>query len=167
MLLSLRPLLIAMVWSLGTSIFAANPGDNVPVLGTEALYSVAALSGGDSMRVLWRISKYKLGKTPVWGEEEARRLLFKPLDMDATKITFDSRTCRDIVFRKKMVDVKEYLAHTYQTTPLDLGIKEDVIEAVTTNCDLPGFSEYMRLKDGWLIIHLKGVFFYFDPAINY
>jgi hypothetical protein len=123
--------------------------------------------GGVSMRVLWTISKYKVGEKAVWGEEDARKLLFKPLDIDATKITFDGQTCRDVMFEREMVNVKEYLNRVYHTTPQALGIEGEVMEVVKTNCRLPGFAEYMRLRDRRLIIHLNGVFFYFEPAVNY
>ena len=119
------------------------------------------------MRVLWTISEYKVGEGAVWGEEEARKLLFKPLDIDADKITFDGQTCRDVIFEKKMVNAKEYLDQVYQTTPQVLGIGQERVEVVKTNCKLPGFAEYMRLRDRRLIIHLNGVFFYFKPAVNY
>ena len=119
------------------------------------------------MRVLWRISGYKVGEGAVWGEKEARKLLFKPLDIDAAKITFDGKTCCNVIFQREEVKAKEYLDHAYRTTPRALGIEEERVEVVKTNCDLPGFSEYMRLRDRRLIIHLNGVFFYFEPAVNY
>jgi hypothetical protein len=108
-----------------------------------------------------------VGENAVWGEEEARKLLFKPLEIDSSKITFDGRTCHDVMFEKEMVSVKEYLDRVYQMTPQSLGIEGDEVEVVKTNCTLPGFAEYMRLRDRRLIIHLKGVFFYFEPGVNY
>ena len=36
-----------------------------------------------------------------------------------------------------------------------------------TSCDLPGFAEYLRLKDRRLIIQVNGVFFYFTPVVDY
>jgi hypothetical protein len=167
MLLSFPFLLMALVWGLGTSMFAPNPEDQSPMLKTERLSSPPAVRGGVSMRVLWTISEYKVGESAVWGEEEARRLLFKPLDIDANKITFDGQTCRDVIFKKEKVNVKEYLDHVYHTTPRALSIEDEVAEVVKTNCDLPGFAEYIRLRDRRLIIHLNGVFFYFEPAVNY
>ena len=167
MLLSFPFLLMALVWGVGTPMFAPNPEDQSPVLKTERLSSPPAVRGGVSMQVLWTISEYKVGESAVWGEEEARRLLFKPLDIDANKITFDGQTCRDVIFKKEKVNVKEYLDHVYHTTPRALGIEDEVVEVVKTNCDLPGFAEYMRLTDRRLIIHLNGVFFYFEPAVNY
>jgi hypothetical protein len=108
-----------------------------------------------------------VGESAVWGEKEARTLLFKPLDIDATTITFNGKTCGDVIFEKEMVNAREYLDHVYHTTPQAIGIEQEVMEVVKTNCNLPGFAEYMRLKDRRLIIHLNGVFFYFDPAVNY
>ena len=126
-----------------------------------------AVSRGVSMRVLWTISGYKVVGSAGWGEKEAREQLFKPLDIDRTQITFDGKTCRDVIFESKKVNAKEYLDRVYRTTPRALGIEEEVIEVVRTNCDLPGFAEYMRLRDRKLLIHIEGVFFYFEPAVNY
>lgn len=167
MQLSFSSLMIALVWSFSAFMFASNPGENSPVLKTEGLSSPSTVNGGVSIRVLWRISKYKVGKDAVWGEEEASRLLFKPLDIEGTKITFDGRACQDVIFVKEMVNAKEYLDRVYRTTPRALGINEDVVEVVKTNCALPGFAEYIRLRDRRLVIHINGVFFFFEPSVNY
>ena len=160
-------LVMALLWVLGALMFLPNPEGQSPVLETEGLSSPLIVSDGVSMRVLWTISEYKVGEGAVWGKEEARRLLLKPLDIDATKITFDGQTCRGVIFAKEMVNAKEYLDHVYHTIPQALGIDEEVVEVIKTNCDLPGFAEYMRLRDRRLVIHVNGVFFYFEPAVNY
>ncbi len=165
--LSFPFLVVALIWGIGTFHLAANPEIQRDVIKTEGLSSPLVRSQGISVRVLWRVSKYKVGEGAAWGEEDARKLLFKPLDMDATKITFDGETCRDVIFQKEMVETKEYLANAYRTTAQTLGIEEKRIEVVKTNCNLPGFAEYMRLPDRRLIVHLNGVFFYFEPAVNY
>jgi hypothetical protein len=157
----------ALVMGLGTAMFATHVEGKPPVLKTEGLPLPPTVGGGVSMRVLWRVSEYRGGGNAVWGKEEARTLLFKPLDMDATTITFDGKTCRDIIFKKETVKAKEYLDHVFHATPQALGIEEEVVEMVKTNCDLPGFSEYMRLKDRRIVIYINGVFFYFEPAVDY
>ena len=108
-----------------------------------------------------------MSESALWGKEEAEKLLFKPLDIGATYITFDGKTCRDIVFKTMSIKAKEYLDRAYHTSPRALGIAEEALEVVKTNCDLPGFAEYMRLKDRRLVIHVNGVFFYFEAAVNY
>jgi len=167
MLLSFPFLVVALIGGFGTFLFVANPEIQRRAIKTEGLSSPLVGSRGVSMRVLWTISKYKVGEGALWGEEEARKMLFKPLDMDAARITFDGQTCSNVVFEKRMVNAKEYLANVYRTTPQALGIEEELIEVIKTNCDLPGFAEYIRLKDARLIIHLNGVFFYFAPAVVY
>jgi hypothetical protein len=120
-----------------------------------------------SMRVLWTVSAYKLGANAVWGKEAADKLLFKPLDIDANSISFDGRTCLNVLFRKESVKAKEYVEHSFHVSALSLGIKDEFLEVVKTNCDLPGFAEYMRLRDRRLVMHLNGVFFYFEPAVDF
>jgi hypothetical protein len=122
---------------------------------------------GVSMRVLWTVSEYRLGTNAVWGNEEARKLLFQPLDIDVNYITFNGKTCRNVTFKKEQVKAKKYLAHAYKTTPKALGIEDETIEVIKTNCSLPGFAEYLRLKDRRLVIQINGVFFYLEPAVNY
>ena len=165
--LSLPFLLMALIGAFGTFMLVSNPEEQHPVSKTAGQSSQLVGSGGVSMRVLWTVSEYKVGEGAVWGEEEARKLLFKPLDIDADKITFEGQTCHDVIFEKRMVNAKEYLDHVYQTTPQALSIEQERVEVVKTNCNLPGFAEYIRLRDRRLIIHLNGVFFYFNPAVNY
>ncbi len=119
------------------------------------------------MRVLWTVSEYRLGTNAVWGNEEARKLLFKPLDIDANSITFDGKTCRNVIFKKETVKAKEYLDNLFHTTPQTLGIEDETVEVIKTDCNLPGFAEYLRLRDRRLVIHINGVFFYLEPAVNY
>jgi hypothetical protein len=157
----------ASVIGLGTTMFATTVEGKHPALTTEGMSPLSTGGGGVSMRVLWTVSEYRMGRSAVWGKDEARTLLFKPLDMDATTITFDGKTCRDVIFKKEMVKVKEYVEQVFHATPQALGIEEEMAELVKTNCELPGFSEYLRLKDRRIIIYMNGVFFYFEPAVNY
>ena len=137
------------------------------VVKSEGLPPPSAGGGGVSMRVLWTVSDYKMGPNPVWDEKEARAMLFKPLDITATSITFDGKTCRDVTFQRETLKTEEYLALAFQTTPQTIGIAEEAVAVVKTNCSLPGFDQYLRLKDRRLVIYLNGVFFYFEPNVNY
>jgi hypothetical protein len=167
MQLTFSVLVTAFIGVFWASMFPLNAEAQSPMSKNDGQSSQLVMSSGVSMRVLWTVSEYKVGTGAAWGEEEARTLLFKPLDIDATHITFDGRTCRDVIFHRDKVNAKEYVDHAYRTTPQALGIEEETVEVVKTNCTLPGFGEYVRLKDRRLIIYLNGVFFYFTPAVNY
>jgi len=117
------------------------------------------------MRVLWTVSGYVIGKGSDWGEQDAKALLFKPLDINDTEITFDGQVCKNINFRKETVYAAEYLSSAWQSTPQTLGIKDQELQVFKTDCALPGFQEYMRLGDGRLIVPMHGVFFFFEPAV--
>lgn len=133
-----------------------------------SLKSLTAQEGtGKGMRVLWTVSTYKIGFGGEWGDNEARSLLFKPLDIRSSSITFNGQTCQGIFFTSEIVDANKYLAERYQTTPRILDISEETIRVVKTDCSLPGFSEYIRLMDRRLIVWIKGVFFVFEPTVNY
>lgn len=152
--LTLYFLFLMVPFGAGEPAFASQAGEKPPE------------NRGVSMRVLWRISEYKIGKDAVMGKSEARRMLFEPLEISKGKITFNGRTCRDVTFKKERVDAKEYLKRVYGIRPKTLGIGEVTIEVVRTNCDFPGFAEYMRLRDSRLVVWIKGVFFFFEPAVN-
>ena len=129
---------------------------------------IAAQEGtGKGMRVLWTVSTYKIGFGGEWGENEARSLLFKPLDIRSSSITFNGQTCQGISFSSETVDTNKYLAERYQATPQIFDISEETIQVIKTACRLPGFSEYIRLMDRRLIVWIKGVFFVFEPTVNY
>jgi hypothetical protein len=160
-------LLTIFVFGCGTTVLATNPGDDPPDIKTAGTSPSPATGGGVAMRVLWTVSEYKVGANATWGKEEGRRLLFKPLDMDANSITFDDKSCRDVIFNKETVKTKEYLDNSFQISPLSLGIRDEAVEVIKTNCALPGFAEFMRLMDRRLVIHINGVFFFFKPAVTY
>ncbi len=130
-------------------------------------HPASAADRGATMRVLWTVSAYHVGKGGMWGETEAKSMLFKPLDINTSSITFDGQTCHDVIFKSEIVDAAQYLGEKYQTTPQTLGFEEKTLEVIKTNCFLPGFSEYMRLMDERLIVPINGVFFVFEPAVNY
>lgn len=130
-------------------------------------YPAAGVKGGMAMRVLWTVSAYHIGKNAAWGKAEAHNMLFKPLDINTSSITFDGQNCHDVTFETEIVDAAKYLAEGYQTTPQTFGFEEKTLKVIKTNCWLPGFSEYMRLRDRRLIVPINGVLFVFEPAVNY
>lgn len=123
--------------------------------------------GGKTMRVLWTISAYHIGRNATWGKTKAENMLFKPLDINRSSITFNGETCHDVIFKREIVNAQQYLGERYQATSQILNYNENTLEVIKTNCRLPGFSEYMRLRDRRLIVQINGVLFIFDPMVNY
>jgi hypothetical protein len=130
-------------------------------------YGKGLVGTGETLRVLWTVSGYKRTNAATWSEDEAKGMLFKPLDIDSSSITFDRKKCEGISFERKEVQAAEYLERTYHLTPQWLGIADDVIRVVKTNCNISGFAEYMHLKDRRVIIFINGTFLLFDPNVNY
>jgi hypothetical protein len=126
---------------------------------------VVTLDSGIAMRVLWTVSGYVIAEGSAWGEQDAKALLFKPLDINGTEIIFGGQACQGVSFQKKTVNAAEYLSSVWQATPQTLGIEDQELQVFKTNCALPGFQEYMRLGDGRLIVPINGVFFFFEPAV--
>ncbi len=122
---------------------------------------------GMSMRVLWTVSEYVIPDGSALTEDQARQFLFKPLDIGESWITFDGRTCPNVSFIRKSVPARDYFKRTFAIEPEALGIPDDNVDIVTTDCNLPGFKEYVRLKDRRLIVRMDGVFFYFRPAVDH
>lgn len=152
----LLPWLPGLIFVAGCSMTTiSTAGDNLPM--------------GDSisMRVLWTVSEYRIGINAAWSDTEARELLFKPLDITETSITFDGKKCSSVIFNKETARTKEYLDKSFHITPRFLNIGDETVEVIKTDCNLPGFAEYLRLKDRRLVIHIKGVFFFLEPAVNY
>jgi len=127
----------------------------------------AGVKRGMAMRVLWTVSAYHIGENAAWGKTEAQNMLFKPLDISTSTITFDGKTCNDVIFKSEIVDAAKYLAERYQTTPQIFNFEEKTLKVIKTNCCLPGFSEYMRLRDRRLIVPINGVLFVLEPMVNY
>jgi len=123
----------------------------------------AAASEGVSLRPLWAISGYFVGKNATWGEQEAKGLLFKSLDISKDSITFDGQVCKGVRFQKEMVGTINYLRNVWQVTSQELGIEDREIQVVSTNCKIAGFQEYLCLSDNRLLVPINGVFFYFEP----
>jgi hypothetical protein len=146
-----------------------NPNKIEPIPNDSAPSGVhvATLESGIAMRVLWTVSGYVIGKGSAWGEQDAKALLFKPLDMNDTEIIFDSQVCKNVNFQQETVNAAEYLSSVWQATPKTLGIEDQELQVFKTNCALPGFQEYMRLGDGRLIVPINGVFFFFEPAVTH
>lgn len=125
------------------------------------------MNEGVVMRVFWTVSAYHFDKNSVWDEAEARSMLFKPLDISSSTITFNGQSCHTVTFSNEKVNITQYLEKRYQTTPQALGLDDGTITVIKTNCALPGFKEYIRLPDRRLIVAIHGVFFVFEPTLNY
>ena len=127
----------------------------------------APFEEGRTVRVLWTVSGYLIPRGAAMTDPEARQFLFKPLDIGDSWITFSGQTCRNVSFRRKSASARDYFKNTLAIEPEALGIPDQTVEVFTTSCELPGFNEYVRLKDRRLLIQKDGVFFYFSPAANY
>jgi hypothetical protein len=123
-------------------------------------------SGGVSMRVLWVVLDYKRLPDAAWSEEQARSMLFKPLDMGESSITFDGRTCDGLTFESEEIDLAEYVSKLHPEAPALLKVEGQRAILVRTQCDIPGFAEFVRLEDRQLLIHNGGVFFFLKPNVT-
>lgn len=122
----------------------------------------------DSIRVLWTISGYVIGRQFSGDEADARAMFFEPLDIDDDYIIFLDKMCVDVIFEEASVNIAEYVSKNWKETPQSLGIEDaEAAKVVWTNCSLFGFSEYLRLDDGRLVVPYNEIFYIFTPSIVY
>lgn len=148
----------------GSAVNCAMPDrddHNVP-MNTHAGYNIEK---GQSMRVLWTVSGYKRGPNALSQKEDADAMIFKPLDMDDSSITFDGNTCKNVAFKRERQQLETYLMSRFAITPQLLDMVNEEVEVVKTSCSLPGFSEYLRLSDRRLVIVINGIFFFLEPVL--
>ncbi|MFO7568887.1 MAG: hypothetical protein R6W75_03735 [Smithellaceae bacterium] len=122
---------------------------------------------GVSMRALWTVSGFFIPTDSDATQEQARTLLFKPLDIGESWITFDGKTCHNLTFTHETVNPQDVAKSYFGAIPEASGNTDIALNIVKTDCDIHGFSEYLRLKDRRLVIKRDGVFFYFQPAVDY
>lgn len=125
----------------------------------------ASKNSGVSMRILWTVSGFYVGEQAGITEDEARAFLFKPLDIDETRIIFDGQQCDDVKFTRRTVDLQRYLENDWHVSSRDLKAVDRFATIVSTNCDIPLFREFVYLSNGSLIGRLNGVFLFFEPNI--
>lgn len=149
------------------SLFNAESAAGQPQIpGTEA-DSSEAQAGAVSLRALWSVSRYVIGKRSAVSEQQARSYLFQALDMTPSEISFDGRSCRGVHFRRETVAAASYLGQAWQVTPEELGIEEREVELVQTDCTLPGFRQYLRLRGNRLVIEVDGILLFFEPVVTH
>ena len=136
-------------------------------LTTSAPASSSGSQHVTSMRVLWKVTEYKPGSSSTLKKEVADALIFSPLDIDESRITFAGKSCTDVVFQKERLPLGSYLNRVHAASPEAVGLSDQEVEVVKTNCTIPGFGEYFRLPDRRLVIVIDGTFFFLEPAVTY
>ena len=160
-----RPIITLLSSAIACLALASVLWGGTDMTGTNSGKGFDSSSAG--LKVLWTVLDYKRTDNATWTENEAKGMLFKPLYIDKTSITFGSDKCENIYFKIKEVKASEYLERIYKVDPQWLGITDDPVKLIQTNCDIPGFSEYIRLKDRRLVIFLNGIFFFLELNVVY
>jgi hypothetical protein len=125
------------------------------------LPSLGGFSSRDTTR--WVASRYVFGQVAAMETSQADALLKQQVEILPTEIRWQGKTCTGLVTRAETFNTQDYLAGTWQTSPQALGIQQSELQVISTNCDIPGFQEYLLFGGGQLVIGLDGVFFVFDP----
>lgn len=120
-----------------------------------------------SLRVLWTVTDYVRGPNAMLDDEQARSLIFSPLDMTEDSISFAGRVCKSITFSRKTARLSDYLSAAHGIAPQDLNLENQSVQVIQTTCDLPGFSEFLKLEDRRLLVSINGIFYFLEPFIFY
>ena len=110
----------------------------------------------------WTVTDYKFGGISAWGETESEALLDTIAEIGADSIAFNGQTCEGLTFNSSLLNPVEYFDISFRILPGTIGISQAELEVITTTCDIPGFSEFMRLDNGQLVLNIEGVFFFLD-----
>lgn len=116
-------------------------------------------------RTLWTVTDYFITKNSIHGDSQAQSMMFKPLDMSDTSITFDGRMCHVSEFEWITVDLGTYVQKSLSITVDDMGISDQKVEIIKTDCDIPGFSEIVRFADMRLMVVIDGICLFLEPDI--
>lgn len=137
---------------------------SVLILVVVIIFFLPSLGGFSSRDTThWVATRYVFGQVAAMEKSQAEALLNQQVEILPTEIRWQGKTCTGLVTRAEKFNTQDYLAGTWQVTPQALGIQQSELQVISTNCDLPGFQEYLLLDGGQLVIGLDGVFFVFEP----
>lgn len=125
------------------------------------LPSLGGFSSRDTTR--WVITRYVIGPVSALDTAQAGAMVSQQVEILPTEIRFQGKTCPNLVTRAETVNAPDYLSSSWKVSPELLGLRQTELQVIHTNCDIPGFQDYMLLDGGKLLIGLDGVFFEFDP----
>jgi hypothetical protein len=138
-----------------------------PSLSAESAAEPKTEQDSVSLRVLWTVSGHVRGPNARVDDEQARSLIFSPMDMTDESISFAGQVCKPITFSRKTLALRDYLWARHGIAPQHLNLEDQSAQVIKTTCELPGFGEFLRLEDSRLIVSINGIFYFLDPVVSY
>lgn len=143
------------------SLAYPNPSETVLTPGVPPIVPSGRV---DTIGASWTASSYVLESGTTVTDAQAQALLDKPLQITTTALTFDGQTCQSLNLQSETVRTADFVPASWRTSGEVLGIDDEEILVLRTNCSVPGFGEYVRLQDDRLVVKMPGVFVFFTPA---
>lgn len=143
--------------------------DQIITPQTELAEVITLEEDRDTLRVLWTVSDFVIvDEETEEKRQEALKYLFSELDIDDDEICFNGQVCKGVRFEEEIVNIGNYLDEFWGVNSQMLGLLNNLdTRIITTNCPMFGFRSYMHLEDGRLIVPFEGVFYFFDPNVDY
>ena len=116
--------------------------------------------------VSWDIFTHYASPIAALSEAEATARYGTPITITADSITFGDQTCTDLTYSGEYLLAGNYFDTFYQFSSQTIYIEPQTpIAIIRTNCDIPGFGEFISLDQGYeqLFINQDGVFYPLYP----
>ena len=117
------------------------------------------------MGIPWKLTDYLILPNARWNKSDANKLLFKEAFINKNSISFNGKTCKGVNFKRSSVSLNQYLSTKYHISAEALNLTEQQASMISTNCNLSGFNNYLRLNDRRVLIFINGVAFFFVAAV--
>ena len=121
---------------------------------------------GAVMGIPWKLTDYLILPNATWNKSDANKLVFKEAFIDKNSIRFNGQTCKGVNFKHSTVSLNQHLSTKYHISVGAMNLPEQQVSKISTNCNISGFNNYLRLNDRRILIFINGVAFFLTPGIN-
>jgi len=121
---------------------------------------------GVVMGIPWKLTDYLILPNATWNKSDANKLIFKEAFIDKNSIHFNGQTCKGVNFKYSTVSLNQHLSTKYHISVGAMNLPEQQASIISTNCNIRGFNNYLRLNDRRILIFLNGVAFFLTPSIS-
>lgn len=112
----------------------------------------------------WQITRWSFAAISAMDKSQADAWLNKVADISTTRLAFDGKTCQVTTASSAKATSSDYFIAGFKTKPTDIGVMQDNVDVVNTNCAGTPFAQFAQLNATTLVIAWDGVFFFMSPA---
>ncbi len=97
-------------------------------------------------------------------KSQADTWLLKVVDISATSLTFDGKTCQVAAFKRAPSTSSDYFTSEFKIDPSKIGVPQDKVDVIQTGCGGTPFGQFVQINPTTFIAAWNGVFFFFAPV---